>query len=563
MPAWLNNPAVLLMLAGCVLPVLPYRARMVVLLGAPVAGLVWLWNIPMDTQTHMALLDYSLVPLRMDGLAFTFGVIFHIAAFISGLYMVHTRSRLEPAAALLYAGSAIGAVLAGDLITLFLFWEVTAIASALLLVIRGLRDAMIVARRYLLVQVGSGLLLMAGAAIHIEATGDVAFNHIGLDSPGGWLIFFAFGVKAAFPLLHNWLQDAYPAASATGTVVLSAFTTKMAIYALARGYAGTELLIPIGATMTLFPILYAMLENDLRRVLSYSLNVQLGFMVVGVGIGTQLAINGAAAHAVTHILYKALLFMAIGAVLRQTGHVRATELGGLARQMPWTTAFCVIGAASISAFPFMAGFVSKSLILSAVAHEHWPWTWIVLTAASAGALLYVGIKIPYFAFFAPNDQIRCKEPPRNMQIAMGLTAAACLLLGFFPTLLYSILPYPVDYQPYTFSHIVTQMQLLAFSALAFWLAWRAGLYPRPKRAVHLDSDWTYRWVLPRVGRVAERLYRAVIGKLGGGFGQLTALGMARLRLRYDGTGVMSRTWGTGWMVLWVAILLVVYLLAYY
>ncbi|MDZ7736906.1 MAG: proton-conducting transporter membrane subunit, partial [Gammaproteobacteria bacterium] len=92
---------------------------------------------------------------------------------------------------------------------------------------------------------------------------------------------FGFGIKAAFPFLHNWLQDAYPAASPSGTVVLSAFTTKLAIYALARGYAGTEILIPIGALMTAFPIFYAVIENDLRRVLAYSLNNQLGFMVVG------------------------------------------------------------------------------------------------------------------------------------------------------------------------------------------------------------------------------------------------------------------------------------------
>lgn len=563
MPVWLNNPGMLLIAAGCVIPLLPYRLRMAVLLGAPVAGLIWLWQIPLGTTTHMTLLHYGLTPLRVDGLAFTFGVIFNVAAFLSGLYMWHTHSRLEPAAALIYAGSAIGAVLAGDLITLFMFWEVTAIASAMLLVIRGLRDAMIVARRYLLVQIGSGLFLMAGAAIYIHATDDVAFNHIGLDAPGGWLILLAFGIKAAFPLLHNWLQDAYPSASATGTVVLSAFTTKMAIYALARGYAGTDLLIPIGAVMTIFPIIYAMLANDLRRVLSYSLNVQLGFMVVAVGIGTELAINGAAAHAVTHILYKALLFMAMGAVLRQTGHVRATELGGLARQMPWTAAFCVIGAASISAFPLMAGFVSKSLILAAVANEHWAGTWVTLTAASAGALLYVGIKVPYFAFFAPNDQIECERPPRNMQIAMGLTAAACIVLGLAPGLLYSILPYPVDYNPYTASHVVSQLQLLAFSALAFWLAWRAGLYPLPRRAVHLDTDWVYRMLLPRFGHVAERIYHASLEKFGGGLSGLAQISMARLRLRYDARGVMSRTWSTGWMVLWVAILLVVYLLIYY
>jgi multicomponent Na+:H+ antiporter subunit D len=282
-----------------------------------------------------------------------------------------------------------------------------------------------------------------------------------------------------------------------------------------------------------------------------------------VGIGTELAINGAAAHAVTHILYKALLFMAIGAVLRQTGHVRATELGGLARQMPWTAAFCVIGAASISAFPLMAGFVSKSLILAAVAHEHWAGTWITLTAASAGALMYVGIKIPYFAFLAPNDQIECDEAPRNMQIAMGLTAIACIALGLMPSLLYSILPYPVDYNPYTASHIVSQLQLLAFSALVFWLAWRAGLYPLPKRAVHLDTDWVYRMLLPRFGYVAERVYHAVVTKFGSGMNSVAARGMGRLRLRYDARGVMSRTWSTGWMALWVALLLVVYLVLYY
>ena len=563
MPAWLNNPGMLLIIAGCIIPLLPYRARMVVLLGAPAAGLAWLWQIPLGTTTQMALLEYTLTPLRVDGLAFTFGVIFHIAAFLAGVYMWHTRSRLEPAAALIYAGSAIGAVLAGDLITLFMFWEVTAIASALLLVIRGLRDAMIVARRYLLVQIGSGLFLMGGAAIHIHATGDVAFTHLGLDAPGGWLILFAFGIKAAFPLLHNWLQDAYPSASPTGTVVLSAFTTKMAIYALARGYAGTELLIPIGAVMTIFPIVYAMLANDLRRVLSYSLNVQLGFMVVAVGIGTELAINGAAAHAVTHILYKALLFMSIGAVLHQTGHVRATELGGLARQMPWTAAFCVIGAASISAFPLMAGFVSKSLILSAVAEEKWAATWVTLTAASAGALLYVGIKIPYFAFFAPNDQIKADPAPRNMQIAMGLTATACIALGLVPGLLYSILPYPVDYQPYTVDHVVTQMQLLAFSGLAFWLAWRAGLYPRPMRAVHLDTDWLYRRVLPALGHVGERLFQTANRRFRAGAGSLADTAMTRLRVRYGATGVLSRTWSTGWMALWVAILLIVYLALYY
>src|SRR5690606_35873861 len=250
--------------------------------------------------------------------------------------------------------------------------------------------------------------------------------------------------------------DAYPEATVTGTVWLSAFTTKLAIYALARGYAGTEILVPIGAAMTAFPIFYAVIENDLRRVLAYSLNNQLGFMVVGLGIGSEVALNGTAAHAFCHILYKALLFMSMGAVLFRVGTVKGSELGGLYKSMPWTTGFCIVGAASISAFPLFSGFVSKSLIISAAMDEGYFWTWLVLLFASAGVFHHSGIKIPYFAFFAHDSGKRCEEAPLNMLIAMGITAALCIGLGVMPNLLYSILPFAVNYHPYSLEHVVTQ-----------------------------------------------------------------------------------------------------------
>ena len=492
---WLANPGWLLIAGGLLLPLLPQPLRRLLPILAPAAGIAWLWLMPRSLTVQAEFMGMLLTPLRVDGLSFIFALIFLIAALLAGIFMAHLRERLEPASAMVYAGAAVAAVLCGDLLTLFVYWELTAIASALVILANGSQNSRLVIR-YLLIQVSSGLLLMAGAVVHIQATGSADFGHLGLEAPGGLLILLAFGMKAAFPLLHNWLQDAYPAASPSGTVVLSAFTTKLAIYALARGYAGTEILIPIGAAMTAFPIFYAVIENDLRRVLAYSLNNQLGFMVVGVGIGSELALNGTAAHAFTHILYKALLFMSMGAVLFRVGTVNGSDLGGLFRSMPFTAVFCSIGAASISAFPLFSGFVSKSLILSAVAYEgHWV-VWLMLLFASAGVFHHSGIKIPYFAFFAHDSGLRCKEAPGNMLIAMGLTAAACIGIGCAPGLLYALLPYAVDYVPYTASHVLSQTQLLLFSALAFTVLMRTGIYPPELRSTNLDTDWFYRRLAP-------------------------------------------------------------------
>ncbi len=557
MTAWLANPGWLLIAAGLLLPALPLRLRQGLLLAAPLAAIAWLWQMPQPTIVEAEFLGYMLTPLRLDSLSFVFALIFAIATFLCGLFMLQVRSRLEPAAALVYAGAALAAALAGDLITLFVYWEVTAIASALVILANG-RQTYPVVLRYLLIQVTSGLLLMAGAIIYIRSTGGVDFGRLGLNVPGGWLMFLAFGIKAAFPLLHNWLQDAYPAASPTGTVVLSAFTTKLAIYALARAYPGTEILIPIGAVMTAFPIFYAVIENDLRRVLAYSLNNQLGFMVVGVGIGTELSLNGTAAHAFTHILYKALLFMSMGAVLMRAGTIKGSELGGLYKSMPFTTVFCIIGAASISAFPLFSGFVSKSLILSATAYQGAWIVWLVLLFASAGVFHHSGIKIPFFAFFAHDSGIRCKEAPLNMLIAMGLTAAACIGIGCAPGLLYGILPYEVNYQPYTGGHVLSQMQLLLFSALAFTVLMRTGIYPPELRSTNLDFDWAYRRFAPallaggnralarlQLQQGIERVQRKLLPRLG------------------DLLARPGPVWGTGAMTSAVILMLAFYLLLFY
>ncbi|MGE4659334.1 MAG: Na(+)/H(+) antiporter subunit D, partial [Arenicellales bacterium] len=390
-------PFALFYLAALAAAFLPHVPRQVLMLSVPVVSCAALLQLPADLLISMSILDLHLEPLRVDRLSRLFGILFHIGAFIGIVFSLHTRDRTQHVAALVYAGSALGAVFAGDLLTLFVFWEMLAVSSVFLIFASRTERSYGAGMRYLIIQVISGVLLLAGALILYGQNGSLRFEHIGLTGAGSMLIFIAFGIKCAFPLLHNWLTDAYPEATPTGTVFLSAFTTKVAVYALARGFAGTEVLVYIGAVMTCFPIFYAVIENDLRRVLAYSLNNQLGFMVVGVGIGTEMALNGTAAHAFAHIIYKALLFMSMGAVLFRTGTIKGSELGGLFKSMPWSTGFCIVGAASISAFPLTSGFVSRALIITAAAEEgHW-FVWAVLLFASAGVFHHSGIKIPYFA----------------------------------------------------------------------------------------------------------------------------------------------------------------------
>ena len=550
--------------AALVLGLLPKgNVRGVILLITPILAAWQIWNLPAGIFAQVEFVGQTLDMMRVDKLSRIFGLIFCLAAFLGNLYAWHVRDFIQQIAALLYAGAAIGAVFAGDLITLFFYWEGTALASVFLIWARRTEGSYHTGMRYLIIQITSGVILLAGTALLYRETGSITFERMTLGSLGTWLIFLSFGIKCAFPLLHNWLQDSYPAATITGTVILSAFTTKLAVYALARGFAGTELLIYIGAVMTLFPIFFAEIENDLRRVLAYSLNNQLGFMVVGIGVGTEMAINGTASHAFAHILYKALLFMSVGAVMLRTGTSKASELGGLCRTMPRTAIFCLIGAASISAFPLFSGFVTKSLIMDETANQHYPIIWAILVFASAGVLSHSGIKIPYFTFFGHDSGLRPNEAPIHMQMAMGFTAFLCVFIGVYPEPLYALLPYEVVYRPYTMSHVVGQLQLLCFALLAFAVLMRRGIHPPEIRAVNLDVDWIYRRFIPKLYNIIYNsvvkvfiFIEAVIISIT----QMTIKGL--YKLHGPETGV-SRMRGVGTMVMWVAILLGVALISSY
>lgn len=557
------HPALVFFVGALLVALLPGRARGLASLAVPVFGLLALLSFQHGSHLHPQIFDHTLTLMRVDKLSLLFGYLFHIAAFLGVLYALHIEDRVQQVAALAYAGAALVAVFAGDLITLFVAWELLAVTSALLVFARRTEAAIRAGMRYLVMNVLSGVILLAGVLMMAHQSGSIAFERMELVGLGPWLILLGFGIKAGFPFFHTWITDAYPQSTPTGTVFLSAFTTKTAVYALARGFPGADVLVLIGAVMTFFPIFYAVIENDLRRVLSYSMINQIGFMVVGIGLGTELAVNGAVAHAFADVIFKGLLFMAMGAVMHRTGRTLGTDLGGLYKTMPITTVLCVIGAASISAMPLFSAFVTKSMIMTAALHEGKDWLWFLLLFASAGVLEHAGIKIPYFAFFAHDSGIRTTEPPRNMLAAMTLSALGCIAIGCFPQVFYRLLPYVTDYAPYTASHCITQIQLLAFAALAVVVLIQTGVYPPEVRSVNLDAEYLQRRLLPDA-------CRAVGGTVLGVWQFLCAIGVATVDVvvtlakhTHDRRGVLGGTMPIGVSAFFATAMLVIYLVLYY
>jgi len=553
------HPGFVLLLGALLLPLVKPRMRMLLVPGAPLAALLLILNIPDGSFWSLPFMGYQLELLRVDSLSRLFAIIFAIMALGGGLFALRIASLPELVAAKLYAASAIGVAFAGDFISLFICWELMLIGSTLVIWSAASNAAHQASTRYLMVHLFGGMLLMIGIIGNASQTGSLAFESMQADSWARWFIISGFLLNTAAPPLSAWLPDAYPEASPSGAVFLSAFTTKAAVYTLMRGFPGTELLVYVGLFMVFYGIIYALLENDMRRILAYSIVNQVGFMIAGIGIGTTMALNGAAAHAFTHIIYKSLLFMSAGSVLYMTGRRKCTDLGGLFQSMPITTLCAIVGAISISGFPLTSGFVSKSMIVEAAADQELALVWFLLICASAGVFLHAGVKFPWFVFFHRDSGLRPPDPPPSMRLAMLLFAGLCIGIGVVPATLYGLLPYPVEYLPYTGAHVVQTLQLLLFSGLAFFL-----MLPFLQRTltITLDSDWFYRRLLPRGLQWLLATSQPLDAAIRRSAGSLIK-GMIEALSRYHAPrGMLARTWPTGSMVLWVAILLGAYLLAY-
>jgi multicomponent Na+:H+ antiporter subunit D len=490
MSGLLLHPALPFALAAALAYVSPLPLRRALSLAAPVAALAALAALPLGTEVAFEALGRTWVPLRYDGLARIFAVAFSLYALIAGIYAWTDTERGPKAAALGLAGAGVGVATAGDLLSLFFFWEWLTVTSLFLIWFGRTAAAWGAGFRYLMFHLTGAVVMLTGILL-LGAEGGGRFDALPHGTLASWLILAGMLTNAAVPPLHAWLSDAYPRASVYGTVFLAAFTTKGAVYALIRGFPGHEPLVWLGVAMALFGVVYAVLENDIRRLLAYHIVSQVGYMVAGVGLGTALALNGASAHAFAHIFYKGLLMMSAGAVIHATGRGKLTELGALARPMRWTLLLMMIGAFSISGMPFFNGFASKSMVVSAATGAGRAPVELLLLLASMGTFLHTGLKLPWFTFFARDRGARVVRPvPASMYLAMGLAAGVCVVTGVFPGgTMYALLPFAATYDPFTGHHFVEALQILTGTALGFWLL-----------RVRLDSE-------PTTTRDVDRLYR--------------------------------------------------------
>ncbi len=563
------SPALILLLAAVLISLFKGRVRTAVVLMAPLLTLWAVWQIPDGVQGTIKFLSYyDIEPVEGSPLRRLFATVFAIMAFVGGLYAYRVARGYELAAAYAYAAGAVGVCFAGDLITLFLYWELMALFSTIIVWCGGTPAARAAGIRYAVMHLLGGVVLKVGIEGVVVGTGSIQIRPMLAIDFSTWMILIGILINAAAPPVSAWLADAYPESSPTGSVFLSAFTTKTAVLALILLFPGEPVLVGVGLFMVMYGIIYALLENDARRILAYSVVNQVGFMVCAVGIGTQMALNGAAAHAFAHIIYKALLFMSAGVVIYRTGKSKCTELGGLFRTMPLTAACGIIGALAISSFPLTSGFTTKSMISQAAVDENLVWVYMLLTAASAGVFLHAGIKFPWFVFFQRDSGMRPKDAPWNMGLAMTLFAGLCILLGVFPELLYPLLPYPVDYVPYTAGKVLFYLQLLLFSGLAFFV-----LLPLMKRTetISLDTDWLWRRAAPVLFRLLDRGLRLLGAQLAQGRARIQKF-FKRIAVRYLGQphtadreerGVFARSWPIGTTALLIAVLLSGYVLLYY
>jgi multicomponent Na+:H+ antiporter subunit D len=487
---WLH-PAFLFILGALLLP-WAGAWRGLVTLGVPILALADVAVMRPGTYGTISYLGANLVFGQVDKLALVFAWVFVIMAVLGAIYAWEVKQAGHHMASMLYVAGSLGSVFAGDWMTLFIFWELMAFSSVFLVWYRDEAESREAGFRYLLVHVLGGALLLMGLVLHTAETkslliAPLAPGHLNL---AGWLILLGIGLNAAILPLHAWLPDAYPRSTVAGAVFMCAFTTKTAVYALARVLPGQEALVYFGTAMTLFGVIYAVIENDIRKILAYHIISQVGYMVAGVGIGNEMAMNGACAHAFAHILYKALLFMGAGALLQMAGTSKLSELGGLWRTMPLTMIFYIVGAVSISGFPLFSGFVSKSMVVAGAHEGHRPMIFLLLNLAGVGTFLSVGLKVTWFAFFNRETPARpAQDPPRPMLIAMGLTSALCFLIGVAPGFLYHLLPFETEFNAYSGHHLSEVLQILTLTGLVFGLMLKK-LTPGP--GIILDVDWFYR-----------------------------------------------------------------------
>jgi len=487
-------PAFIFIIGGLLTPLFKDIARKIYLVLVSLAGLIVVFSIKAGTVITINFLDFQLILLKADKLSLFVAYIFVIIGLFAVIYSLHIKESIFQLLGFCYLGSALGLVFAGDFLTLYIFWELVAVSSTGLILLNKDPEARNAGFRYIIMHLIGGLFLLGGIWLHYLNTGSLEIVRLAAGLPL-YLVIVGAGINSGFMFLHTWLPDSYPKAPYYSSIFMSVFTTKTAVYLLARVAPGWSYIAYIGAAMAIFGVTMALMQNNTRKLLSYHIISQVGYMVAAIGIGTAVGINGAMYHLFNNILYKTALFMASGAVIYTLGKENLHEMGGLAKKMPFTTASVIIASLSITGIPFFNGFISKGLIFDA-AHSN-DYLYLMLELAAVGTFLSF-LKFSYYGFLRPNPELEKKavEAPWNMTVPMIGLAVLCFITGIFPGLVTRILPFANDVEFFTFDHFFGVSQLFIVITAVFVIG-RVKVFA-PHNRQTFDFDVAYVWTIEKL-----------------------------------------------------------------
>lgn len=545
------HPAAGFFLLALILPFFRGRIWRWLLFVPPLIAIFLAFRMKLGSYWALSYVGQNLVLGWVDHLSIFFVALFSLMTFICTTFAFHVRQKAHHVASLFYMGASFGCILAGDYWTLYIFWQFMTVSSAFLIWFSQRPKSAEAGFRYILLLLLSSVLLLAGILLRQRATGTFVFSPADAHMMWhfDWLILAAFCINGAVVPLHAWLTDAYPEATVPGAVFLSVFTTNTAVYALTRCFVGLDVLVILGVVMAVYGAFYAITVNNIRRILAYLMVSQGGFMLAGIGMGTKMGLDGAMVLVYAHTFSNALLFMAAGCLILMVKEEHLSRLGGLASKFPFILTCTMVGALSMSAMPLLNGFVAIPMILEATWQES-PVLAIALLLAMAGTFTAVGLRLPYFAFWAKKPSKGKQDTlPLNMSVAMVLAALFCFIQGAFPQLLYRRLPAPVEENPFTLWKILGAFLFLGLISMVFIFV-RRGLTPGTRRLP--DFDLLYRLVGQTVMGLLARplawmdsiwtdLYRTVVLR--------AATGTARLAGWFDKSGIDKAVDGTARTVL--------------
>ena len=542
-------PFLVLAVAASLVLALPRVAAHAVAAAATAFVFAQAWLAPDGSHLATEFLGFAVVLLNVDQFSAMMGLVIGFLATAAVVYAYSSDApRWLTSFALLYVASTVGTVYAGDWLTVIFFWELMAVTSTLLVWQYG-GEAVRAGYRYAIVHGIGGTILLGAVVVHFAEVGSFLFAaETGIHATAAVLAAIGIGINCGFIFLHTWIPDTYPRPHIAASVFLSVFTTKTAVYVMYRAFPdGGWWLAYLGGFMAVYGVFFALLQYDPRRLLSYHIQAQVGYMLAGIGLATlggewgQFAVAGGFAHLFNNVLYKSLLFMVCGVIIYRTGSNYIKEMGGLWKVMPVAFLIYLVGAASITAVPGFNGYVSKGMVLDATEQfSNYPLLfgydllWWLLMIGAVGTFMSF-IKLGYYIFFhgeASPDHRRLADARPLQTVGMSMAGVACVVLGVVYTAQLDLLPFadvanelsnPYSYylDPLQFGHIEKAVVLMTAGFVGFFslkrpLGWLAHHVRDVDAVLYPAAFYTGRgavWGVTELWAAVDRLTMHTAGEI--------------------------------------------------